>query len=165
MLVIFNSMAGVMLIGQAATLTKRSLTGWVVLLGNSHVSWKTKKQPTVSRSSAEAEYRSMANTTCELKWLKGLLSDLGICHMQPMSIHYDSQATLHIAKNLVFYERTKHIKVDCDYIRNEILRGTIKPSFVSTRHQLADIFTKALGSSQFDYLLAKLGISHLHAPT
>lgn len=60
--------------------TRRSVTGWMVQLGNSPISWKTKKQHTVSRSSAEAEYRSMATTTCELKWLKGILSDLGIVH-------------------------------------------------------------------------------------
>ncbi|KAH9726734.1 protein kinase domain-containing protein [Citrus sinensis] len=63
-------------------LTRRSLTGWFILLGNSPISWKTKKQHTVSRSSAEAEYRSMAATTCELKWLKELLLTLGVEHIQ-----------------------------------------------------------------------------------
>ncbi|XP_056698753.1 secreted RxLR effector protein 161-like [Spinacia oleracea] len=82
-------------------LTCRTLTGWFVLLGLSPVSWKTKKQHTVSRSSAEAEYRSMAALTCELKWLKQLLSDLGVSHKQGMHILCDSQSALHIAHNLV----------------------------------------------------------------
>ena len=93
-------------------LTRRSLTGLIVFLGNSPVSWKTKKQHTVARSSAEAEYRSMASTTCELKWIKGVLSSLGISHSMPIQLYCDSQAALHIAKNPVFHERTKHIDVD-----------------------------------------------------
>ncbi|WVZ25460.1 hypothetical protein V8G54_004004 [Vigna mungo] len=83
----------------ACPLTRRSLTGWIIFLGNSPVSWKTKKQHTVSRSSTEAEYRSMATTMCELKWLKGILHCLGISHSQPMQLLCDSQAALHIAKN------------------------------------------------------------------
>ncbi|GKB60521.1 retrovirus-related pol polyprotein from transposon RE2 [Tanacetum coccineum] len=64
--------------------------GWLVYLGDSPISWKTKKQHNVSRSSAEAEYRSMALTTSELKWLKGLLKSFGIYHPQPMLLYYDS---------------------------------------------------------------------------
>ena len=71
-------------------LTWRSLTGYFILLGNSQISWKTKKQHTVSHSSAEADYRSMATTTCELKWLKGLLSTLGVMHSNPMHLYCDS---------------------------------------------------------------------------
>ena len=146
-------------------LTRKSLTGWFVFLGQSPVSWKTKKQHTVSKSSAEAEYRSMANTTCELKWLQGLLSSLGIPHPEPMRLYCDNQAALHIAKNPVFHEWTKHIEVDCHFVRDEILRNRIRPSYVSTHHQLADLFTKALGANQFGSLLSKLGIHNLHAPS
>ena len=78
-----------------------------MFLGNSPISWKTKKQHTVSRSSVEAEYRSMATTTCELKWLKALLHSLGVAHPRPMQLYCDSQAALHIAANPIFHERTK----------------------------------------------------------
>lgn len=84
-------------------LTRRSLTGWIVFLGHSPISWKTKTQHTVARSSAEAEYRSMASTTCKLKWIKGVLSSLRVTHSMPIQLYCDSQAALHIAKNPIFH--------------------------------------------------------------
>ena len=149
----------------ACPVTRRYLTSWLVFFGQSPVSWKTKKQHTVSRSSAEAEYRSMAAITCELKWLKGLLLSLSVNHPKAIKLFCDSQPALHIAKNPVFNERTKHIEVDCHFVRDAINEGLISRSHVSTSSQLADIFTKALGQKQFDKILSKLGIHDPHAPT
>ncbi|GAA0152356.1 hypothetical protein LIER_37474 [Lithospermum erythrorhizon] len=138
--------------------------GIFILLGQCPVSWKTKKQPTIARSSAEAEYRVMAVTTCELKWLKFLLRSFGVLHPQPIWLFCDSQFALHIVKNPIFHERTKHIEVDCHFIRNELQDHNISPTYVPTSHQLADILTKALGRQQFIFLLCKLDICDLHAP-
>lgn len=149
----------------ACPLTRRSLSGRIVQFGDSLISWKTQKQDVVSNSSAEAEYRSMSELARELKWLKALLSDFGIVHDKPMTVFCDNQAALHISSNPVFHERTKHIEKDCHLVRDEIVKGNIDASHVSTTIQLADILTKALGKAEFDAFLLKLGVQNLHAPT
>ncbi|GAA0152828.1 transmembrane signal receptor [Lithospermum erythrorhizon] len=146
-------------------LTRRSVSGWIVFLGDSPISWKTKKHVIVSRSSAEAEYRSMDAVTCELKWLKGLLQGLGVSHTRPIGLYCDSQSALYLAQNSVFHERTKHIEIDCHFLRDALMDDTIATAHVSTNEQLADIFTKALGKRQFEFLLRELGIHDLHALT
>lgn len=110
----------------------------------------------LARSSAEAEYRSMVNTTCELKWLKGVLSSLRITHSMPIQLYCDIQVVLHIAKNSIFYERTKHIDIDCHFIHDEILCCNLHSSYVLTHTQLTNTFTRALGCKQFHALPGKL---------
>ncbi|XP_047256351.1 uncharacterized mitochondrial protein AtMg00810-like, partial [Capsicum annuum] len=88
---------------------RKSTTGFCVFLGDSLISWKSKKQDVVSRSSTEAEYRAMAVTTCEIIWLRWLLADMGVHISMPTPLHCDNKSAVQIAKNSVFHERTKHI--------------------------------------------------------
>ena len=132
-----------------------------MFLGDALISWRSKKQDIVSRCSAKAKYRSMATTTCEVTWLLYLLRDLHVPHQILVLLYCDNQAALHISTNPVFYERSKHIEVDCHIVRNKILDGTIKTFYVSSRTQLADIFTKAHGVESFLRLLAKLGVINI----
>lgn len=149
----------------ACPLTSRSLTGWIVQFGSSPVSWKTKKQDCVSLSSTEAEFRAMKSMIKELIWIKGLLNELGIDHKEPMLICCDNKSALHLSANPVLHERTKHMGIICWFVQEEITKGVIRTTHVSTHDQLADILTKALGHKEFDAFLLKLGISNLHAPT
>ncbi|MED6133630.1 hypothetical protein PIB30_116809 [Stylosanthes scabra] len=93
--------------------TRRSILGYCFFIGTSIVSWKSKKQHTVASSSCEAEYRALAVATREAQWMTYVLEDLRIKLSKPIAIYCDSQSALHIAANLVFHERTKHIKMDC----------------------------------------------------
>ncbi|KAJ9551410.1 hypothetical protein OSB04_015455 [Centaurea solstitialis] len=144
--------------------SRRSTTGYFTMLGSSPISWKSKKQPTVSRSSAEAEYRALAYLTCELQWLKYLLTDLGVPHSEPFSVYCDNQVAVHIAENPVFHERTKHIELDCHTVREKLQSKLIVLCHLRSTDQLADIFTKPLGADQFQRLVHKLGVVDISPP-
>ncbi|XP_019267137.1 PREDICTED: uncharacterized protein LOC109244494 [Nicotiana attenuata] len=115
--------------------SRRSVSGFVILLGSTPISWKSKKQSTVSLSSSDVEYRSARQVVGEL-----------VC-----------QASLQIARNPVFHE--KHIKVDCHFVRDELNEWLVDLHYISTHEELADIFTKSLTGLKHSSLLGKLAMS------
>uniref|UniRef100_A0A2N9GXG4 Integrase catalytic domain-containing protein n=1 Tax=Fagus sylvatica TaxID=28930 RepID=A0A2N9GXG4_FAGSY len=141
---------------------RRSTTGYCFLLGDSLISWHSKKQSVVARSSTEAEYRALADTTAELLWLRWLLQDLGIDCSTAVPIHCDNRSAIQIAHNDVFHERTKHIEIDCHFVRHHLLQGTLQLRSVSSQDQLADIFTKPMPPGRFRDLISKLKLVSVH---
>ncbi|GMI71408.1 hypothetical protein HRI_000810100 [Hibiscus trionum] len=103
----------------------------------------------------------MASATCELVWLSALLSSFNVSISQT-TLYCDNQSTIHLATNQVFNERTKHIEVDCHFIREKVCSGFLKIFHVRSCNQLADLFTKALNLPAFRSLMAKLGLLNIH---
>jgi len=120
-------------------------------LGESLISWKSKKQKTISKSSSEAEYHVLSATTCEIQRITYLLVDLHIKHLQLALLYYDNQAAIQIENNQVFHERTKHIEIDCHVVREKLNIGLQELLPISSSLQ-SDFFIKPLPISQFNIL-------------
>jgi len=100
----------------------------------------------------------MATTCCELTWLLALLKDLNVRPVLPMHLFCDNQVALHIVRNPVFHERTKHIEVDCHYVCNKFKIGQVQPCYVSSKNQLANLFSRVVSTTQYSYFLGKLRV-------
>jgi len=131
-----------------------------MFVGDSLISWRSKKQRVVSRSSAEAEYRALALATCELVWLHTLLVSLTAATSVPI-LFSNSTTAIYIAINHVFHERTKHIEIDCHTVREKVDDGELKLLHVRTEDQVADIMTKPLFPHQFEHLKSKMSILNI----
>ena len=106
----------------------------------------------------------MAHTTCKLVWLKNLLQEMVFSVDKPMRLYCDNQTAVHISSNPVFHERTKHIEVDCHFVREKVISGVITTSHVSSGNQWADLFTKGLSQGRTDYICNKLGLYDKYSP-
>ena len=106
----------------------------------------------------------MTLATYELIWLKHPLQELRFGKDEQMKLICDNQATLHISSNSVFHERTRHIELDCHFIKEKIASGCMTTSFVNSNDQLTDIFTKSLRGPRIKYICDKLAFD-LYTPT
>ncbi|CAL9215496.1 unnamed protein product, partial [Arabidopsis halleri] len=121
-----------------------STNGYLTYLGRNPVSWSSKKQRGVARSSTEAEYRAVANTASEVRWLCSLLTELKIPLPTAPVIYCDNIGATYRCANPVFHSRMKHIALDYHFVRNQIQSGMLRVSHVPTHDQLADTLTKPL---------------------
>jgi hypothetical protein len=142
----------------------RSTTGYCFLLGSFLISWRSKKQSVVARTSTEAEYRVLADATSELLWLRWLLTDMGAPQTTSTPIHCDNRSAIHIAHNDVFHERTKHIEIDCHFIRHHLQQSALHLLSVFSEDQLADVFTKSHPLGRLRDLVSKLKMAFSSPP-
>ena len=138
---------------------RRSTSRYFTFVGGNLVTWRSKKQNVVARSSLEAEFKGMALRICEALWLRLLLMDLGYLPRQLIWIYYDNKAACDIAHNPVQHDRTKHVEVDRFFVKE------IELHKIRSEDQLAYILTKAVSSRVFSKFLGKLGMCDIYAPT
>ncbi|RVX07414.1 Retrovirus-related Pol polyprotein from transposon RE1 [Vitis vinifera] len=143
---------------------RRSTSGYCSFVWGNLVTWRSKKQSVVARSSAEAEYRALAQGICEGIWIKRVLSELGQTSSSPILMMCDNQAAISIAKNPVHHDRTKHIEIERHFITEKVTSETVKLNYVPTKHQTVDILTKALPRPNFKDLTCKLGLYDIYSP-
>ena len=135
-----------------------STSGYVMTLGGSAISWNSKRQPTIALSAAEAEYIAATDAGKECLWWKTFLKPFKLAQ-ESITIHEDNQAAIALTKNPQFHDRTKHIQVKYHWIREQVSNGNFKLTYVDTKNQLADLFTKALQGFVLRPLYRRLGLS------
>ena len=141
---------------------RKSTAGYFTFVGGNLVTWRSKKQNVVALSSAEAEFRGMVKSICELLWLKKLLKELGYEPQTEMKLFCDNKAAIDISHNPVQHDRTKHIEIDRHFIKENLDTKVITMPFVRTDEQLADMLTKAVSTKIFHDSLNKLGMTDIY---
>ncbi|XP_022013855.1 uncharacterized mitochondrial protein AtMg00810-like [Helianthus annuus] len=129
--------------------SRRSTSGYCGYLGSNLISWSSKRQSTISRSSAEAEYRAVANTVAELSWVRNLLLELHVPARHASLIYCDNISAVYLSDNPAQHQRTKHIELDIHFVREKVRLGSVKVLHVPADFQYADIFTKGLPKHLF----------------
>ena len=135
-----------------------STSGYAIFVGPNLVSWSSKKQPTVSRSSTEAEYKALANGVAEAIWINSLLKELGVTRQRTPILWCDNLGATYLTANPVFHARTKHIEIDFHFVRERVAKGALDVRFISSSDQIADVFTKPATRQMLDRFNTNLNL-------
>jgi len=138
--------------------THRTTSGYCLFLGDNLISWSSKRQPTLPRSSAEAKYKSVANVVSELCWLHNLLSELHHPLSHATLVYCDDVSVISLSCNPVQHQCTKHIEMNIHFVREKVVCGQTRVLHVPSHHQIADIFTKGLPQVFFDDFHTSLSV-------
>ncbi|KAI3669723.1 hypothetical protein L6452_41087 [Arctium lappa] len=141
-------------------LYRKSTTGGCQLLGGKMASWTSKKQNSVSTSTAEAEYVAAGSCCAQVLWMRNQLLDYDL-QLSKIPIYCDSTSAIAIANNPVLHSKTKHIEIRYHFIRDHVMNDDIELHFIPTDYQLADLFTKPLDETRFNFLISELDTLNL----
>ena len=136
---------------------RRSTGGFLVYLNSNLISWSSKKQPTMARSSTEAECKAVVNASSELIWINSLLRELSISLPAPV-LWCDNIGATYLSANPVFHARMKHIEIDFHFVREQVAARRLQVCIISSQDQMADLLTKALPKQRFQLLRSKLNV-------
>ncbi|XP_062082482.1 uncharacterized mitochondrial protein AtMg00810-like [Humulus lupulus] len=137
---------------------RKSIAGYCVYLGDTLVSWSSKKQAVVSRSSTESEYRALAHVAAEISWIQALLNEFQFPLQRTPISWCDNMGASALAANPVYHARTKHIELDVHFVRDKVLKKQLEVRYVPSSDQIADCLTKSLTHHRFHFLTDKLGV-------
>jgi hypothetical protein len=141
--------------------TSKSTSGTLFFLGKCPISWQSVKQQVVALSSCEAEYIAATTASTQALWLARLLGDLLGRDAEAVELRVDSKSALALAKNPVFHERSKHIRVRYHFIRSCLEEGSVRANYINTQDQLADFLTKSLGRVKFQEFRTRIGMAQI----
>ena len=143
---------------------RRSTSGYCSFVGGNLVTWRSKKQNVVARSSAEAEFRAVAHGICEIMRIRRLLEELKMTGSSLMKLYCDNRVAISVAHNPVLHDRTKHVEVDKHFIKEKIDNRLVCMTYIPTEEKVANVFTKGLYKRQFDFLVGKLTMEDIFKP-
>ncbi|GJR74735.1 ribonuclease H-like domain-containing protein [Tanacetum coccineum] len=138
--------------------TRRSTLGYCVFLGDNLITWSSKRQHVISRSSTEAEYRGVASAVAETTWVRNLLRELLVPLHSATLVYCDNVSTVYLSSNPVQHQRTKHIEIDIHFVRDLVTTGHVRVLHVPSRYQHAGIFTKGRPSPLFTEFCSSLNV-------
>jgi len=140
---------------------RRSVGAYCIYMGSNLISWSCKQQPTVARSSTEAEYKALANTAAELSWFQSILTELGLPPQHNPTLWCDNIGATYLTSNPKFHARTKHIEIDFHFVRDKVCNKELAVKFISSQDQLVDALTKPLPPNKFKQVLFNLNVRDL----